>query len=357
MTTATIPALRIKGLIAGAALGLALAGCGGGDDAREQPTASSTETAATSAVPTAKALAVDKRPKARAQDRHGVTSIAVAPDGSSLGIALADGSVGVLDPRTVKVKKLLKAAGGSATVGLLFSLDSQNLLSAGRDSTVKLWRIGVGDVPLILQGHEGGLRAVAANSGGTLVASAGEETRVMLWDATTGRLVRVLRGATDFVNALSFTPDGRLLAAGGGDARIQVWDTASGQLVRVLLGHADELNALAFSPDGKLLASAGEDGKVIVWDAASGQQVHALTGQQSAIRTLAFSRDGQVLAGGGANGTVSVWDMAQRSLTQEFTAPGTAVNSIAFDVLDPNLLFVGDDQGQVSTKSIKRAKT
>jgi hypothetical protein len=44
-------------------------------------------------------------------------------------------------------------------------------------------------------------------------------------------------------------------------------------------------------------------------------------------------------------------------LTQEFTAPGTAVNSIAFDVLDPNLLFVGDDQGQVSTRTIKRTKT
>lgn len=357
MKTATVPILRLSALAACVVLGLALGACGGGDDAREEPAASDSGTAAAQGAPTAKALGVVKKPKARAVDRKGITSIAVAPDGSSIAIAASDGSVSVLEPGTLKVKKLLKAGGGSAAAGLLFSADCQNLLSAGRDSAVKLWRIGAGDVPLTLQGHEGGLRAVAANGSRTMVAAGGEETRVMLWDATTGRLSRVLRGATDFVNALSFSPDGRLVAGGSGDARIHVWDTAGGKLVRVLLGHADEINALAFSPDGKLLASAGEDGKVIVWDAASGQQVQALSGHHAAVRTLSFSKDGLVLAGGAADGTVSVWDVTQHTLTQEFTAPGTAVNSIAFDELDPNLLLVGDDQGQLSTRTIKRART
>ena len=356
MTRPTVQARRAVATVACAAFAFSLGSCGGGDDSA-QPGAGTAAPAAVPQMPTVRALSADKKPKAKPHDRKGVTAIAVAPDGSSIGIALDDGAVQLLDPSSKANKRGLQEVGGSPAAGLMFSADGTKLLSAGRDSVVKFWSVSGSGLPLILSGHEGALRAVTASAGKTLVAAAGEETRVMLWDGSTGRLLRVLRGATDFVNALSLTADGARLAGGGADARIQLWDTASGKLQTTLLGHAGGLNAVVFSPDGKLLASAGEDGKVILWDAVVGQQLHALSGHHASVRALAFSADGKGLAGGAEDGTVTVWDVASRALTQEVAAPGTTINAIAFDTLDPDQLFVGDDQGQVVSIKVKRSKT
>ena len=355
MTTSTLLARHTVATVACVALALSLGSCGGGDDSAPQ----GADTAAPAAVPqtpTMRALSADNKPKAKPYDRQGVTAIAVAPDGSSIGIASADGAVLLLDPSSKAAKRGLKEVGGASAAGLMFSADGTKLLSAGRDSVVKVWSVAGIGLPLTLSGHEGALRAVTASAGKTLVAAAGEDTRVMLWDSSTGRLLRILRGATDFVNALSLTADGARLAGGGADARIQLWDTATGKLQTTLLGHAGELNAVVFSPDGRLLASAGEDGKVILWDAVAGEQLQALGGHHASVRALVFSADGQVLAGGAEDGTVTVWDVASRALTQEFAAPGTAVNAIAFDTLDPDQLFVGDDRSQVVSRKIKRGK-
>ena len=235
---------RIPGAVAAvsAMLTLALGACGGGNDA---PSAFGVEPAA-AAASVAQVEVSSGRPRARPYDRRGVTSIAMAPDGSALAVATSDGAVRLLDPATTLDQRVLKSTGGAATAVLLFSADSKNLLSGGRDSVVKVFSVANGEVPLTLRGLEGGLRAVAASASGELVASAGEETRVMLWSGTTGRLLKVLRGSTDFVNALSLTADGSRIAAGGADSRIQVWDTATGKLLQTLRAHANPLSAVAF---------------------------------------------------------------------------------------------------------------
>jgi WD40 repeat protein len=335
-----------------ALLGVLMVGCGGGSQ-DEAAGSSGVALAVDPAASGAQTQALKRR--ALSYDRNGITAIAVAPDGSAVGVGNADGRVRVLDASGTREVRVLQPQAGAATAGLVFSPDGHYLVTVSRDSVAQVWNVQTGERRFTLRGHEHALRAIAASADGSVIATGGEETRVMVWDGTTGRLKRVLSGPTDFVNALSVSADGRLLASGDAAARILVWDSASGKLLRTLRGHAGEVNAVAFSADGKLLASAGEDAKVILWDLAAGSQVQALEGQRAPVRSLAFSVDGGLLAGGGADGRVVVWDMATHTVSWDLGGSSTAVNSVAFGAGNNSQLFVGNAEDRVLSWNVSRS--
>ena len=332
-----------------------VAACGGGsDDRRSEPQAGAVEQPAASGAQMHRADA-DKdgdsvppqRRKARTYDKKGVTALIVAPNGNAVAMATGDGKLSILDPDSSLETRVLKGMGGSVAAGLVFSGDSENLVSVGRDSVAQVWRVQTGERRFALQGHEHPLRGVAASADGLIIATGGEETRVMIWNGATGRLKQVLGGSADFINALAMTPDGRLLAGAGADARVLVWDVASARLLNTLLGHADEVNALAVSDDGKLLASAGLDGKVLLWDLAAGRELKGLEGQGAPVRSLAFNRGSGLLAGGVEDGRVVLWNTSTFAVALQLTGASSAINAIAFDTKNKNKLWAGDQEGRL----------
>ena len=334
-------------------LGLLVGACGGGadQDASESVNAS---VSSDKALGGSETLSSAARRKALSHDRKGVVSVIVSRDGSTIGVANADGSVRVLDSASAREIRTLKAEGGNPVAGILFSTDGRYLVAIGKDSLTQVWNVETGERRFMLRGHAHPLRAVAASADGSIIATGGEETRVMLWDGMTGRLKQVLTGPTDFVNSLSVSSDGRLLASGDADARILIWDVATGRLLQTLRGHSNEVNAIVFSADGKRLVSAGEDGKVLLWDVGAGRQMLALQGQGAPVRSLALSGDGDFLAAGGLNGTVVVWDMTTRTLVQDFAASTAAVNSVVFDRNTKGQLFVGGEESRVRSLNVSR---
>ena len=326
-----------------------LVGCGGGADdtseeLREQPTARSQ--AATTDQHAQRPAKFRRR--ARSYARRGVTAIAMAPDGSAVAVAYADGRLRLLDGEGSRDRRLIKGRGGAPVVGLVFSANGRLLVAVGRDSAAEFWSVETGERRWVMHGHEHALRSVATSADGSVVATAGDETRVMLWDGTTGKLKRIVGGHTDFVNSVSLSPTGQLGASGDADARVLVWSVSKGGLLHTLRGHADEVNAVAFSPDGALLTSAAEDGKLILWDMLSGRQIDSLQGHRAALRTLSFSADGGLLAAGGVDGRVAVWDMRTRSLVSDVAASSGVVNVVIFDRKRKNWVFVGDEHDGIA---------
>lgn len=348
---------RMVTALLGVSLSLSLGGCGGGSDEGVSGSSSlASESAASTTQPRQSVQAPGHKRRALSFGRQGITAIVVARDGAGIGVANADGKVRLLDATGARETRLLRAPGGAAAAGLIFSADGRYLVTVGRDSVAQAWSVETGQLRFTLRGHEHALRAVAASADGSVIATGGEETRVMLWDGTTGRLMRVLRGHTDFVNALSVSSDGQMLASGDADARILLWDISTGKLLHTLSGHANEVSALSFSADGRLLASAGEDGKVLLWDTAAGRQVQALEGHGAPVRSLAFNRDGALLAGGAQNGKVVVWDMATRTVSQDFAGSTTAVNAVAFDANSKtSQVFAGNEESHVFSWDVSRA--
>jgi WD40 repeat protein len=79
----------------------------------------------------------------------------------------------------------------------------------------------------LLEGHTGGVYAVAFSPDGRYLASGSEQGVIKLWDAQTFVLVDTLRGGTGQIRHLSFSRDSQLLAGGAFASPTIVWDLSA----------------------------------------------------------------------------------------------------------------------------------
>ena len=248
-----------------------------------------------------------------------VASVAVAPDGRTVALGGADGSVSLWD---VKARKALGSLPGTAPiVNVGFTRDGSTLLAASSDGALRLWDIAArrprGEP------FEAGrtIASAAVSPDGRLVAAGtdGEDGRVWLWDVATRKLRR-LAGPEGSVDHVAFSPDSGTLAAGANDmpghtvfGSVRLWDTATGKTTGEpqMTG---TIAALAFSPVGHLLATGGRAERGVrrprrarraraLGSAASAEaRGVALPGPD--VTAIAFARDGRTLAVGQGGTTI-----------------------------------------------------
>ena len=217
-----------------------------------------------------------------------------------------------------------------------FNPDRTRLASGGYDGTVRLWDVASGKETARLEGHDNFVHSVTFSPDGTQLASAGGpsygdgDTTVRLWDVASGQQTAHLEGHDSAVKSVAFSPDGtRLASAGSNDRSVHVWDVASGQETARLEGHGNEVNSVAFSPDGTQLASGSYDGTVRLWELASGKEIARLE-HGANVNSVAFSPDGTQLASGSNDDTVRLWDVASGKETARLEGHGDIVSSVAF---------------------------
>ena len=136
-----------------------------------------------------------------------------------------------------------------------------------------------------------GSRAVLGSSDNTL----------KVWDLAKGVCLRTLEGHMGGVSAVAVTADGARAVSGSWDYTVKVWDLATSECLRTLEGHTDRVPAVALSPDGSRAISASEDKTLKVWDLERGEVVAAFAGE-GAMTACAFSDDGYAIVAGDASG-------------------------------------------------------
>jgi hypothetical protein len=127
-----------------------------------------------------------------------------------------------------------------------------------------------------LEGHTGGVWAVAVSPDGRFIVSGSSDHTVKVWELESGRLLRSLEGHTGGVRAVAVSPDGRFIVSGSEDRTVKVWELESGRLLRSLKGHTHWVNAVAVSPDGRFIVSGSSDHTVKVWELESGRLLRSL---------------------------------------------------------------------------------
>jgi len=279
-----------------------------------------------------------------------VTTAAFSPDGNSLVIGRATGTVQRWDltklhdinPSTVPngilsltgdafsaTNKSVNAVAFSGNRGILVSGSGDGVASLTditdpRKPTlpVGMWAIGPFRAdPFVIKSVE----TVAFSPNGHTIASGtaistssdadSQKTTgmVLLWDVNhPGSLLATLDGGGDVVNAVAFNPSDENILAGGSADGVRLWNLTQSQ-GPLPLATTSSVNAVTFSPPAQhLLASGNADGIVQLWDIAYPRQpinLPPFNGNNSWVTAVAFSPDGRMLASGGADGKVRLWSI------------------------------------------------
>ena len=172
----------------------------------------------------------------------GVTAVSWSPDGASLASAGKDAKVKVWDSKSLNLFHTFKVCrNGEMVAGVSWSPDGDRLASCSSQNPIVVWNVLQEKRLKTLNGHEGGVDAVAWSPNSTKLASAGR------------------------INIRTIYDEGPIVP---NDLTVKVWDAASGSLRYILNNNRsdDDLNCtLAWSPDGTKLASVGGDNSIMIW--------------------------------------------------------------------------------------------
>ena len=221
-----------------------------------------------------------------------------------------------------------------------FTANGEQMVTASRDGTARVWDVASGRELAMLQSTGGNVYGAAVTRAGDTVAVI-SATTVGLYRLDQRRDERLLRSAAPgSMREAMFLPDGTAVAAAGQDGRVTVWDAANSAVIAELTGPNVPIQAIDVDTRGTYIAAAASDGTVWVWDWRQG----TVAAQQRVMATSAdvhFDPTGETLVVAGDAVTLWRWQGAEQP--QVLSRPSE--NAAA--VVSPDGQFIAVGRGTV----------
>jgi F-box/WD-40 domain protein MET30 len=261
--------------------------------------------------------------------------------------------------------KLIRTLEGHTGGVLSLHFNSRLMASGSTDHTIRVWNFSAGEC-CTLTGHTEWVNSVRFCQEGAMLVSAGDDSTIRLWDVQKRTCVRVLNGHVGQVQIAVPSPKGfehrfseedqypldqnnrshlsnrqnqaglsefqpgcatgnritkrekvktsqttatttsesPIIISGSLDNTIKVWDMNTGKCIRTLFGHVEGVWSLAY--DSLRILSGSHDKTVRVWDLVSGKCMHALEGHSGPVTAVALS-DTKIISTSD-DGDIRIWD-------------------------------------------------
>jgi F-box/WD-40 domain protein MET30 len=251
--------------------------------------------------------------------------------------------------------KLIRTLEGHTGGVLSLHFNSRLMASGSTDHTIRVWNFSAGEC-CTLTGHTEWVNSVRFCQEGAMLVSAGDDSTIRLWDVQKRTCVRVLNGHVGQVQIAVPSPKGfshrfsqedqyfleqstssrpynqvglpgcatenkkstkkraisqnttpsesPIIISGSLDNTIKVWDMNTGKCIRTLFGHVEGVWSLAY--DTLRILSGSHDKTVRVWDLGSGKCMHALEGHSGPVTAVALS-DTKIISTSD-DGDIRIWD-------------------------------------------------
>ncbi|KAJ2641509.1 hypothetical protein GGF44_002088, partial [Coemansia sp. RSA 1694] len=219
---------------------------------------------------------------------------------------------------------------------VLFSPDSQNLLTSSWSGAIKLWDVPQCRLKRTFCGHTDRVGGISFHPQATLglgdetadFASGAADTLIYLWSLNKDRPIGKLQGHQSRVVHVQHHPNGAYLGSASYDGSWRLWDIAAQKELLLQEGHSREIFALRFQCDGALVATGGLDGICRVWDMRSGRSLVTIEGHAKEIFGIDWSPNGYQVATGSADNTIRIFDMRKLGSIYQIPAHKSLVTDV-----------------------------
>ncbi|NXU28390.1 FBW10 protein, partial [Thalassarche chlororhynchos] len=179
-----------------------------------------------------------------------------------------------------------------------------NLVAIGSaDRKVRLLGMsGMKEVPPLLSGHAGSIKALFLHEKKGFVLSASFDLSIRCWNIYSGACVKIFNGHCGTITCLDLHEE--QFVSGARDGMVKVWNLESGKCLKTL-----KHNSVVWvvKMDGTRVVSGCDRGLVKIWCADTGTLIKTLEGHQGPVKCLSF--DQWHLVTGSTDGYVLGWSM------------------------------------------------
>ena len=258
-------------------------------------------------------------------DHEGTVWRMAMVDSQRVVCATSDRTLKIWNLHTNQVEQTLTGhADGVVDVAVI---DDQRIVSASHDCTLKVWNLHTGQVEQTLTSHADTVRRVAVIDDRRIV-SASHDCTLKVWNLHTGQVEQTLTGHTDSVNGVAVVDANRIVSASR-DRTLKVWNLLNGQVERTLTGHTDSVNGVAMVDDQRIVSASADD-TLKLWNLHTGQVEQTLTGHEGSALCVAVI-DPQRIVSAAADCTLKIWNLATGQAEQTLTGHEDWVHAVVVD--------------------------
>ncbi len=221
---------------------------------------------------------------------------------------------------------------------LVFSRDSQKLVTASNDFTAKIWDLNTESLLHTLKTKEEGrelhyraINSLAVSTDNRYVLTGGDDHYVLLWNLETGAFEREIGQHSNAVHAVNFLTELDLIVSSSNDSTLRIWkfESGDGDHSSDFEKHKGWVRDIAVDANKGIAISASQDATLRVWNLE--QRVVTLPpidfhdGQVEAVCLLALS---PLAASASVDKTIKVWNYETGELINSFKAHKETVSSV-----------------------------